>query len=307
MHSKNTYDNILFMNLNNIKYQGKVATKDDIDFINRVIKENPNVSRRALSKKVCEEWNWVQPNGHLCDMVCRGFMLKLHRAGLITLPPKKCTPNNPLLKRKKPPIVEIDKTPLTDTLGNITPLEIRQVRRTEFETLFNSLIDQYHYLGYCHPVGENLKYIVFTNERPIAFISWSSAPRIIDIRDKYIGWSKEVRIKNVYLIAYNNRFLIPQWIKIPNLASNILGKMAKKISTDWQDIYSHPIYFLETFVDTEHFSGTCYKAANWRFIGNTKGRGKKNRTQKQMLSIKALWGYPLKKNFRKLLQSDIIN
>ena len=291
------------MNLNNITYQGKTASNDEIDFIKKVIKENPNDSRRALSKKVCEAWNWVQPNGQLRDMVCRGFMLKLHRAGLIKLPPKKCSPKNPLEKRKKTPIVEIDKSPLTETLTKMTPLELHQVRRTKFEALFNSVIDQYHYLGYCHPVGESLKYIVFANERPIAFMSWSSAPRLSIIRDKFIGWSKEIRTKNIHFIAYNNRFLIPHWVKIPNLASHILSKMAKNISTDWQMVYNHPIYFLETFVDTRRFSGTCYKAANWRFIGNTKGQGKNNKTNKQMLSIKALWGYPLKNNFRQLLQS----
>ena len=124
-----------------IKYQGKSATLNEIEFIKKLIDDNPSDSRRKLSKKLCEAWNWVQPNGQLRDMVCRGFMLQLHRAGYINLPPKKCNPENPLAKRKPPLKIEIDQTPISSALSKIRPLEIKQVRRTSFEKLFNSLID----------------------------------------------------------------------------------------------------------------------------------------------------------------------
>ena len=186
-----------------IRYQGRVATTADVAFINELIAENPDHSRRALSEKLCKAWDWVQPNGALRDMVCRGFMLQLHRAGYIKLPPKKSTPNNPFLSRKKPLKIKIDETPVSTTLCIIHPLEFRQVRRTASEKLFNSLIDQYHYLGYCHPVGEHLKYIVFAQQRPIACLSWSSAPRHIGCRDRFIGWSAHVRQENLSLIVYN--------------------------------------------------------------------------------------------------------
>ncbi len=285
-----------------IKYQGKVATLADIKSIKKIIRDNPTDSRRALSKKLCESWNWVQPNGRPRDMVCRGFMLQLHRARYITLPPKKCTPDNPLAKRKPPSEIKIDQTPICTLLSKIRPLEIKQVRGTSYEKLFNSLIEQFHYLGYCHPVGEHLKYLVFANDRPVACLSWSSAPRHIKSRDAFIRWSPDTRKKNLCLIAYNSRFLILNWIKIPNLATHILGRMARILPSDWAKTYNHPIYFLETFVDTERFSGTCYKAANWRFIGVTTGRGKNDRTHRQNRSIKAVWGYPLHKNFREVLQ-----
>ena len=281
-----------------IKYQGRVATSEDVAFINKLIAQNPDDSRCALSKKLCKTWGWVQPNGALRDMVCRGFMLKLHRAGYIKLPPRRCTPNNPLLNRKKPVKIKIDETAVSTSLSGLQALEFRQVRRTPSEKLFNSLIEQYHYLGYCHPVGEHLKYIVFAQQRPIACLSWSSAPRHIGCRDRFIGWSKDIRQKNLSLIAYNSRFLLLPWVRISHLASHILGRMAKIISSEWETIYNHPIYFLETFVDKEHFRGTCYRAANWILIGKTTGRGKNDQTNKPNRSIKGVWGYPLSKNFR---------
>lgn len=289
------------MNLE-IKYQGKVATTDDVEFIKRFIAENPHDSRRSLSKKLCEVWNWVQPNGALRDMVCRGFLLQLHRAGYIKLPQRKFTPNNPFVNRGSPPKVSIDQTAICSTLSKIQPLEIRQVRRTSFEKLFNSLVAQHHYLGYCHPVGEHLKYIVFAEGRPIVCLSWSSAPRHIGCRDRFIGWSADIRKKNLHLIAYNIRFLILRWVRVPYLASHILGRIAKVLPVDWQRVYNHRIYFLETFVDTERFKGTCYKAANWIYLGNTTGRGKNDQTHKANRSIKAVWGYPLSRDFREVLQ-----
>lgn len=286
-----------------IRYRGKVVTEQDIAFIRKLILENPNDSRCALSKRICREWNWVQPNGTLRDMVCRGLMLQIESAGYIKLPPRRHTPKNPFVNRKKPEKVKIDKTPISCTLSKIKPLEIRQVRRTISEKLFNSLISEYHYLGYCQPVGEHLKYIVYSKGIPIACFAWSSAPRHIGCRDKYIGWSADMRKKNLLLIAYNGRFLILPWIRIPNLASYLLGAMAKIIPVDWQRVYNHPIYFLETFVDTERFyRGTCYYAANWRYLGNTTGRGKDDQTGRPNRSIKAVLGYSLAKNFREVLR-----
>ncbi len=289
-----------------IKYRGRVATTQDVVFINRLIKENPKDSRRALSIKLCKAWNWVQANGALRDMVCRGFMLELHRAGYIELPPKRCTPNNPFIKRKKPAEISIDQTPISVPLKALRPLEFSQVRRTPREDLFNSLMDKYHYLGYCQPVGEHLKFIVYANDKPVACLAWCSAPRHIGCRDKYIGWDADTRIKNLSLMAYNTRFLILPWISVPHLASHILGRMTKILPNAWEKMYSHPVYFLETFVDTQKFKGTCYKAANWIYLGETTGRGKNDQTNKPNRSIKAVYGYPLRKDFRKKISTGML-
>ena len=284
-----------------ITYRGRVATADDVVFINHLIKDNPHASRRALSVKLCRAWNWRQPNGTLRDMVCRGFMLALHRAGHITLPEKNFSPNNPLVHRKTPPKITIDKNPVSASLHNVRPLRFCQVRRRGKEKLFNSLIARYHYLGYCQPVGEHLKYIVFAGERPVACLAFSSAPRHIGCRDRFIGWNAAVRKNNLPLMAYNSRFLILPWVNIKFLASHILAQSAAVVEKDWLSRYNHPVYYLETFVDKDRFAGTCYKAANWLYLGDTTGRGKDDKTNRPNRSIKAVYGYPLVKDFREKL------
>ncbi|MBN2256321.1 MAG: DUF4338 domain-containing protein [Anaerolineaceae bacterium] len=229
-------------------------------------------------------------------------MLELHRAGHIQLPAKKRNPDNPLMNRRIPDSISIDKTPVSTSLKQALPLEFCQVRRSGKEKIFNSLMDRYHYLGYCQPVGEHLKYIIFTDKRPVACLAFSSAPRHIGVRDRFIGWDKHTRQKNIGLMAYNTRFLILPWIEIKYLASHILSRIAKILPEDWLSLYRHPVYYLETFVDTERgFKGTCYKAANWIYLGKTTGRGKNDQTRKPNRSIKDVYGYPLIKDFKEKL------
>ena len=158
-------------------YRHRSVTDADVAFIQQLITTHPGASRRRLSQKLCEAWNWTQPNGALRDMVCRGLMLGLHRAGLIELPPVRVQPKNPLAKRAVPDTVAVDTQPLAVSLAQIQPLMIQQVRRGPDEGLFNSLLQQYHYLGYSQPVGEHLKYLVTFAGRPIACLAFSSAPR----------------------------------------------------------------------------------------------------------------------------------
>jgi hypothetical protein len=282
-------------------YRGRRVTADDVVFIQQLICTHPTASRRALSKKLCEAWSWVQPNGAPRDMVCRGLMLALHRAGHIELPAPRYVPPNPLAQRRRPGVAAIDRTPLHGPLEAIRPLTFRQVRRTPEEPLCNSLIEQYHYLGYTQPVGEHLKYLVYSAERPVACLAWSSAPRHLGCRDRFIGWSIEARRKNIRFIAYNPRYLILPWVQVPHLASHILGHMARVLARDWKQVYGHPVYFLETFVDPQRFRGTCYRAANWVVLGRTTGRGKDDQTWRPNRPIKDVLGYPLRRDFRQLL------
>lgn len=284
-----------------LRYRGKRVSREDVAFIRSLIAENPRDSRRGLSRKLCEAWNWRQANGQLRDMVCRSFMLELERAGLIELPPKKQNPSNPLALRRKPDPTHIDQTPMEGALSEFPAPVIQQVRRGPLEKLFGGLIEEHHYLGYCQPVGEHLKYLVTMDDRPVACFSWSSAPRHIGCRDRFIGWSPEVRGKNIHLIAYNSRFLVLPWVRISCLASRLLGRMARRISGDWREVYGHPVYMLETFVDTERFKGTCYRASNWIHLGKTTGRGKDDKTHKPNRSIKDVWGFCLDAKFREKL------
>lgn len=282
-------------------YHGRQVTHGDIASIRTLIANNSDTSRWFISRELCRQWNWRQQNGALKDMVCRGLLLKLDSVGLITLPPRKRITNNPLVNRKPPELVKVNQTPIVCDIEDIQPIELRSVRKTQYEKLYNSLIHEHHYLGYTHPIGENLKYIVFSKGRSLACMGWTSAVRHIGCRDRFIGWSSEIRKKNLHLIAYNTRFLILPWVKVPYLASHLLGLSARIVPGDWLVFYKHPIYFLETFVDTERHEGTCYKAANWIYLGKTTGRGKNDQTHKQNRSLKAVFGYPLHKSFRRIL------
>jgi Domain of unknown function (DUF4338) len=284
------------------QYRGRVITAKDIAFIRQLMAECPKASRRALSARLCEAWQWRQANGALRDMVCRGLLLMLDRAGEIELPPVRYTPPNPLAKRQPPAAMPIDTTPIQGPLSQIQPVEFQPVRRTADEPLFNSLMEHHHYLGYEQPVGEHLKYVAWAQGRPIACLAWSSAPRHLGSRDRFIGWSAAARRRNLCFIAYNTRFLILPWVEVPHLASHLLGGMAKRLSQDWERLYQHPIYFLETFVDPTRFRGTCYRAANWIRLGQTTGRGKHDQTNRPNRSIKEVLGYPLTRRFRELLQ-----
>ena len=284
-----------------LSYRHRVITDDDLVFIRRLIAENPDLSRRGLSLKLCAAWNWVQANGAPRDMVCRGMMLMLHRQGLIELPALRQIGRSSRGAAKKPPASSIDVTPLSLSLAELGVLEIRQVRRTPDEALFNALMHQHHYLGYTQPVGEQMKYMVFAGERPIACMAWSSAPRHLGSRDRFIGWSSQARLANVHLLAYNTRFLILPWVTVPHLASHLLGRIVKRLSADWQTVYAHPIHFVETFIDPQRFRGTCYRAANWTLLGHTTGRGKDAPTRAANRSVKQVLGYALVKDFRQRL------
>jgi len=282
-----------------LSYRGRAVTDVDVSFIRQLIAAHPAASRRALSRQLCQAWNWVQPNGVLRDMVCRGLLLALHRAGYLELPAPRRVGFIP--RHRRPAPADIDRTPLHGPLEKIRPLEFRQVRRTKQEPLFNSLIEQYHYLGYTQPVGEHLKYLVYSGQRPIACLAWSSAPRHLGCRDRFIGWSAQARRKNIRFLAYNTRYLILPWVQVPHLASHLLGHMARTLSGDWERVYGHPVYFLETFVDPQRFRGTCYRAANWMVLGRTTGRGKNDQTGRPNRPIKEMLGYPLRRDFRELL------
>lgn len=284
-----------------LRYRGRSISETDVAFLRELIARSPKASRRKLSALVCEEWDWRQGNGALRDMVCRGLMLALARSGHIDLPPIRKRPPNPLLQRPRPEPVEIDETPFVCSLRELGPLEIRQVRRTEEEKLCRGLLEAHHYLRYTQPVGEQLKYVAYAQSRPIACFTWSSAPRHLGARDRYIGWSLDARRKNLRLLAYNSRFLILPWVKVPHLASHLLGHMARRLSSDWERLYAHPIYFAETFVDLDRNRGTCYRAANWVVLGMTTGRGKDAATWQQNRSKKQVLGMPLVRDFRERL------
>lgn len=282
-------------------YRGRTIAAADVQFINELIARYPGESRRGLSRRLCEAWDWRQPNGALRDMVCRGLMLALWRAGHIKLPAVRNRACSPLAARPRPAPVAVDRTPVGGSLRDLGPLEFWQVRRTAQERLFNSLLQQHHYLGYTQPVGEHLKFMVYAGLRPVALFAWSSAARHLGPRDRHVGWMPERRRQNIRFIAYNTRYLVLPWIVVPHLASHLLARMTRMLPTEWGKVYEHPVYFAETFVDTTRHRGTCYRAANWILLGSTQGRGKDDLTHKPNRTIKDVLGLPLVKDFRERL------
>ena len=281
------------------KYRGRAVSSADVAFIRELIATYPEAGRCALSRRLCEAWNWKQLNGAPRDMICRGLLLLLDRAGEIELPAVRFRPSrNPLADRRRPEPVVPDNRPVCGPLSLLQPLDIQSVRRSPEEPLFNSLMEQYHYLGYEQPVGEQIKYLVKADGQTIACVAWSSAPRHLGARDRFIGWDAQTRRRNIGLIAYNTRYLILPWVRVPQLASHLLGRMAKLVPRDWERLYAHPIYLLETFVDRERFAGTCYRAANWRWLGATQGRSRNDRHHEHTVPVKDLYVYPLSRFFR---------
>jgi hypothetical protein len=285
-----------------IRYRGKLFGQKEIDEIREIISNNQGKDRTFISREICRRWNWRQINGVLKDIICRGLLLHLESKGLIRLPPRRHPPARYSTAQKRPEKVEIDESPIECNLSELRPIELIQVRRTPMESLYKSLIEHYHYLGFSRPVGEHLEYLAFARGRVIACSGWSSAPRHIGCRDRYIGWNKEQRTRNLHLIVINTRFLILPWVRVRNLASHLLGMLAQRVPEDWQKIYKHDVVWLETFVDPERgFSGACYKAANWIYLGKTTGRGKDDNTKRPNRSMKYIFGYPLRKDFKEVL------
>jgi hypothetical protein len=283
-----------------ITIRKRTITNTDIVQIQATVNEHWSQGRKHISKILCRQWKWFQPNGRLKDMACRELLLTLNRKGLITLPPRLSSASNEKRNRTIP-VVNIDQSPLQDTPANLHAVDLKSVRNTKLEPLYNSLIHQHHYLGYRQIVGNHLKYIAFINDRPVACLGWGSAAWKVKSRDTFIGWQPKTRRDNLHFIANNTRFLILPWISIKCLASKILALNVRRISDDWLNTYHFPVYLLETFVEKNRFKGTCYKAANWIRTGQTKGTAKRGHDHLFHGNIKDVYLYPLRKDFRKKL------
>lgn len=287
-----------------IRVQGRELSSLQIEEIKQLIAANRDWHRTRLSQELCRLWGWIGHNGQPKDMACRTLLLKLHRRGLLELPARQsnnCNQNraNSSVQRK----LDFQEEVICTDLSNLKPLELVLVTvRSAHADLFKSLLQQYHYLGYRTDVGCTLKYLVFDRlKRPLGCLLFASAAWKSHARDHYIGWSAQEREANLYLMANNTRFLIVPWVQVPNLASYLLGRIAKRLSGDWRHRYGHQLVLLETFVERDRFLGTCYRAANWANVGQTTGRSRQDRHHRLQVGVKDIYLYPLKKDFRQWL------
>ncbi len=266
-----------------------------------LIGEDPTRSRAQLSRLACQRLGWFKPDGGLKEMSCRVAMLRMHRQGLLQLPP----PRNP--KGGSGPIkhtfCSAPQPLLSRPVHELSGLHLEPVLSRPDSTLWNEYIDRYHYLGYKPLPGAQLRYFACSESRILALLGFGAAAWKTAPRDRFIGWRPSERERNLQLIVNNARFLILPWVESKNLASKLLAMAARQLPEDWHDRYAYRPVLLETFVDTGRFTGACYKAANWIHIGQTQGRGKLDRDRKADLPTKSIWLYPLSKHFRRSLRS----
>ena len=287
--------------------QGRHIGATELEQVRQLLATHPSWSRRQLSGQLALLWDWRNPAGQLKDMAARTLMLKLEQRGWIRLPSRRQVPCN-RMRSPRPPLLEraVSEAPITEPLSALLPLTITEVSwpGSAYRDLFEALLRQHHYLGHRGTVGENLQYLVCDGQgRPLACVLFGAAAWQCADRDRYIGWDAATRAKGLHLLTNNTRFLIPSWVRVRQLASHLLGRIAQDLSQHWQAKYGHPIYLLETFVERDRFAGTCYRAANWVRVGQTKGRSRQDRTDGtwHQVPIKDIYLCPLHPRFRELL------
>lgn len=287
-----------------ITLHNKQITPSDLKFIRELIESEGNRGRSYISKRLCEKWDWKTPNGQLRDITAREVLRKLEKRRLIVLPPLHRAARRTGYQNSTKLTEALDTSVISSSLSELSFPSIEMVRGTKREKLYNALIGRYHYLGYQQGSGEQLKYLVSVGEKVVGCIGFGSSAFKIAARDNFIGWSHQTRKRNLIKIVNNNRFLILPWVQVKNLASYILGSIARRIQADWYGYYCREIVLLETFVETRRFLGTCYKAANWIYLGRTLGRGRNDRHTQRLLPVKDIYVYPLCKDFRKRLHAE---
>lgn len=279
-------------------YCGREFLKEEIQWIDRQIVEVPGITRQELSRRFCKKTNWRKPDGGLKDMSCRVAFLKMDKDGLIKLPAPKRAYFKPGTNMKRTSRCR-EQPEIVKPAGQLNPV-LELVQKSQ-SALWNEFVDRYHYLGYKALPGAQLRYFVKSDGKTLALLGFGAAAWKTAPRDQYIGWDAETRKNNLHLIVNNARFLILPWVISKNLGSKILSTASRRLASDWEKRYSYRPQLLETFVEKKRFAGTCYKAANWICVGETKGRGKLDVKNEYKLPVKSVWLYPLSRDFRKKL------
>jgi hypothetical protein len=282
--------------------QGRQVGESDIGLIRELLAAHPDWHRTRLSRELCTRWHWLNALGRPKDMAARTLLLKLERSGYLGLPARRGPSPNGQRNRRVPPIAPPGE-PIRGALSDLRPLRVSVAAPgTDGARLFQSLLAHEHYLGHRNTVGENIRYLVQDRRgRPVACVLFGSAAWKCADRDTFLGWDRPTRERHLQYLTNNTRFLIPSWVQVPHLASHVLGLIARRIRSDWQAKYGHPVHALETFVDRSRFKGTCYRAANWRRLGVTRGRTRNDRHKRIRVPVKDVYLYPLVADLRREL------
>ena len=285
--------------------QGRSLSETDLQSIRQWLGDHPDWSRRRLSREVATRWDWRNGAGLLKDMAARTLLVKLHQRGLVELPPRRQVPTNRMrCSSKVAADPQESPQPIDCGLAQLGELNLQEISsKTTQRAWVRAMLGQFHYLGFGGAVGENLQYVVLDGQgRPLACLVFGAAAWKCADRDRFIGWTSEQRQRNLGLIVNNTRFLILPWVRVPHLASWILGRVSRRIAADWQLKYGHSVALLETFVERERFRGTAYRAANWQDVGSTTGRTRQDRYSSIEAPVKDIYLLALRRSFRKALQ-----
>ena len=283
------------------RFSGRDFTEEELMIIRSWLDEN-TLLREQLARRICREFGWINPQGDLKTMSCKVALLRMHRLGLIVLPPSRANGNN----RRTKPEAEMLLLPLPQETVSLNAEQLRQVRVEVVKTkgeraLYHQLMQAHHYLGAGSMAGAQLRYLARSGDEVVGALGFGASAWSVAGRDHYIGWSATSRRAHLHLVVNNNRFLIPPWVKTPNLASRLLSLVSRRIGNDWLSRYGYAPVLLETFVEKPRFTGTCYRAANWIDVGTTKGRGKLEKRHQTIIPLKSILLYPIQKNFRAIL------
>ena len=282
-------------------FSGRTFCPKDIELIQWIRKTYPSLSRKELASTVCELLVWTTPAGKPKLRQCTDFLEELESEGIMELPAKQVQRKKASAPKRK---VAFDTSEITGDLRDFEPIRLKISHKGEENRRWRAYVDQYHMLGYQREFGSQMRYFIQSGGRDMGCLQFSASAWALEARDKWIGWSTADRKERLYLIVNNSRYLIFPWVKIKNLASKALSVAAKRIQEDWLKEYCYAPVLLETFVDQEYFKGTCYKAANWIHLGQTKGRGRCSTSTSPKLSHKDIYVYPLQKDFRKCLKGE---
>jgi hypothetical protein len=282
-----------------MRYCARPFTLEELELIRALLGATPPLNRAQLSRAVCERLGWRRPDGRLKEMSCRVALLRMQTDGLIRLPPPRNAKPPPYLAR--PEIERAVLEPSSVPAVDLARLTIDPVGHKRESLLWNAYIQRHHYLGHQPMPGAQLRYFVRVAGEVVALLSFGASAWKTQPRDEFIGWTREQRERNLHLIINNARFLILPWIRCRNLASRALGLISRRLADDWHARYAYRPVLLETFVEKPRFIGTCYKAANWLYLGDTQGRGKLDRLHRNAEPIKSVWVYPLVTDFRRHL------
>jgi hypothetical protein len=281
--------------------QGRLVTPADLAHVRGLITAQPAWSRRRLSEAVAAAWDWRTPAGRLKDMAVRSLLLKLEARGLITLPPRRRVASSRMGGPRRAWVG--DQTPVVGPLAALGPLTVTECSTApSARAECAAALDTFHYLGYRGPVGETLLYAVRdAGGRLLACLVFGAAAWACRPRDAFIGWSRPQRAARLSWLTNNTRFLILPWVRVPHLASWLQARVLRQLSADWQRKYGHPIALVETFVERDRFTGTCYRAANWQRVGATTGRSRQDRYTTLCVPVKDVYVYPLCADLRAVL------